>query len=58
VTERGVLLVLRKWLPWLAAAFVVWWIISDPHGAAQFAHQAGAFLRHAGTSLATFASGL
>ena len=42
---------IRKWLPWLALAFVLWWVISDPHGAAQFAH-------HAGTSLATFASGL
>ena len=49
---------MRKWLPWLAAAFVLWWIIYDPHGAAAFAHHAGAFLKHAGTSAATFASSL
>lgn len=49
---------MRKWLPWLLAAFVLWWVITDPHGAAQFARHIGAFISHAGTSLATFASGL
>jgi|HubBroStandDraft_4_1064222.scaffolds.fasta_scaffold4786865_1 hypothetical protein len=23
-----------RWLGWLIVAFVVWWIIEDPHGAA------------------------
>jgi hypothetical protein len=50
--------VIRKWLPWLLAAFAVWWVISDPHGAALFVHNAGAFLSHAGTSLSAFASSL
>lgn len=48
----------RKWLPWLALALAIWWIVSDPHGAAAFAHHGEAFLRHAAASLATFASGL
>jgi len=48
----------KKWLPWLLAAFVLWWVITDPHGAALFVHQAGTFLKHAGTSAATFASSL
>jgi hypothetical protein len=48
----------KKWLPWLVIAFAVWWITTDPHGAALFVHQAGAFLQHAGRSLATFVSGL
>ena len=43
--------VVRKWLPWLALALILWWIVTDPHGAA-------GFLKHAGASLATFASGL
>jgi hypothetical protein len=45
---------MRKWLPWLAAALIVWWIATDPHGAAAFAHHLGGFIAKAAHSFATF----
>jgi hypothetical protein len=48
----------KRLLALAALAFIAWWIIADPHGAAAFFHQAGAWLRHAGTSLAAFISDL
>ena len=49
---------MKKWLPWLLAAFVLWWVISDPHGAALFARHAGSGIHHAAVALSTFASSL
>lgn len=48
---------MKKWLPWLLLALIIWWIAENPHAAAAFAHQAGAFLRKAATSASTFLSG-
>lgn len=49
---------MRKWLLWLVLAFVLWRVVSDPHGAAEFARSAGSGLHRAAVSLSTFASGL
>lgn len=35
---------LKSILGWLAIAFVVWWIIEQPHGAAQVVEDIGSFL--------------
>ena len=49
---------LRKWLPWLAAALIVWWIATDPAGAAAFAHKAGDFISKAAHGFTTFFASL
>jgi hypothetical protein len=48
----------KKLLPWLAVAFVIWWIASDPHGAAAFARSIGSGIHHAAVALSTFASSI
>ena len=48
----------KKLAGWVVLGFILWWVISDPHGAATAVHHAGAFLKHAGTSVATFVSSL
>lgn len=49
---------MRKWLPWLIAALIVWWIATDPTAAAAFAHKAGAFIAEAAHGFATFFASL
>ena len=41
-------------LGWLALAFVVWWIIEQPSGAAHVVHNIGAFLTSAAHGLSNF----
>ena len=41
-------------LGWLALAFVVWWIIEQPTGAAHVVHNIGAFLTSAAHGLSNF----
>jgi hypothetical protein len=35
-------------LPWLVLAFVLWWVISDPHGAATAVRHIGIFFHSIG----------
>ena len=49
---------LKTVLGWLAVAFVLWWIITDPTGAAQVVNNIGAFLASAARGIATFFSSL
>lgn len=49
---------IRKLAMWAAVAFVAYYLISDPHGAAGAVHGALAGLKHAGSSLSSFVSGL
>jgi hypothetical protein len=39
---------------WLAIAFVAWWLITNPTGAAHIVHNFGAFLSTAAHSISTF----
>jgi hypothetical protein len=41
-------------LGWLAIAFVVWWVIAQPTGAAHVVHNIGAFLKAAAQGLSNF----
>lgn len=45
---------LKSILGWLALAFVVWWIILHPHGAAQIVADIGNFLTSAAHGLSNF----
>jgi len=45
---------LKSVLGWLALAFVVWWIIEQPSGAAHVVHNVGSFLRSAAAGLSNF----
>ena len=49
---------LKTVLGWLAVAFVIWWIIEDPSGAAHVVHNIGYFLASAARGIATFFSQL
>jgi hypothetical protein len=49
---------LKTVLGWLAVAFVIWWIIEDPSGAAHVVHNIGDFLASAARGIATFFSQL
>lgn len=45
---------LKTILGWVAVAFIVWWVLVDPAGAAHIVHNIGAFLSAAAHSLTTF----
>lgn len=43
---------------WVAAGFVVWWIIEEPTAAAHVVHNIGVFLSTAARGLSTFFSSI
>jgi hypothetical protein len=45
-------------LGWLALAFVVWWIVEDPVGAAHVVHNIGTFLTEAAHGISNFFASL
>jgi len=45
---------LKTILGWLAVAFVVWWVIEQPTGAAHVVHNIGTFLTSAAHGLSSF----
>ena len=45
---------LKSILGWLALAFVVWWIIEQPSGAAHVVHNIGEFLTSVAHGLSNF----
>jgi len=48
----------RKIFGWAALIFVVWYVVTNPTGAADAAHGLLGMLKSAGTSLATFFNSL
>jgi hypothetical protein len=48
----------KKILTWVAIAFVVYYLATQPAGAAHFVHSAFNGLQNAGNSLATFVNSL
>jgi hypothetical protein len=50
----GVDVNMKTILGWLAIAFVVWWVIEQPTGAAHVVHNIGAFLTAAAHGLSNF----
>jgi hypothetical protein len=50
----GVKVNMKTILGWLALAFVVWWVIEQPTGAAHVVHNIGAFLTAAAHGLSSF----
>ncbi len=49
---------IKKIVGWLLVVFVVWYLLSNPDGAAHFGHHLLNGLRSAGQSLAKFVSSL
>jgi len=49
---------LKSVLWWLAAAFVTWWVIQNPHAAAQVVQNTGHFLASAVHGLSNFYASL
>jgi hypothetical protein len=49
---------LKTVLGWLAVAFVVWWIIEDPTGAAHVVHNIATFLTSAAHGISDFFASL
>lgn len=49
---------LKKVLQWALLAFVLWWIVTQPTGAAAFARSAGSWLATAATGAGHFLSAL
>jgi hypothetical protein len=49
---------LKTVLGWLAVAFVIWWIIEDPAGAAHVVHNIGTFLTSAAHGISDFFASL
>jgi hypothetical protein len=45
---------LKTVLGWLAVAFIVWWIIEQPTGAAHIVHNIGVFLTTVAAGLSHF----
>ena len=45
---------LKTILGWLAVAFVLWWVIEDPTGAAHVVHNIGNFLTTAAHGISSF----
>jgi len=43
---------------WLVLAFVIWWVIEDPTGAAHVVHDIGTFLTNATHGISTFFASL
>jgi hypothetical protein len=50
----GVDVNLKSILGWLAIAFVVWWVIEQPTGAAHVVHNIGTFLTSVAHGLSNF----
>jgi hypothetical protein len=48
----------KKIVGWLIVVFVVWYLLTDPNGAATFGSHVIHGLKSAGTSLSTFVSHL
>lgn len=49
---------LKKILSWALVAFLVWWVATDPRGAANVGHGLMTAAGHLASSLSAFASGL
>jgi hypothetical protein len=47
---------LKTVLGWLCVAFIVWWVIEQPTGAAHVVHNIGTFLTTAASGLSHFFS--
>jgi hypothetical protein len=45
---------LKTILGWLAVAFIVWWVIEQPTGAAHIVHNIGTFLTTVASGLSHF----
>jgi hypothetical protein len=45
-------------LKWVIVAFVVWWVIQQPAGAAHLVHNIGTFLSNAATGLSHFVASI
>jgi hypothetical protein len=50
--------VLKTVLGWLVVAFIVWWIIEDPTGAANVVHNIGHILTSVARGLSSFFASL
>ena len=40
---------MRRWLPWIALALILWWVIQDPAGAAAAVHHIRTFFGDIGS---------
>jgi hypothetical protein len=49
---------LKTVLGWLAVAFVIWWVIEDPTGAAHVVSNIGVFLSTAAHGISSFFASL
>ena len=49
---------LSKVLGWLAIAFVVWWVIQQPHNAAHLVQNIATFLTNAAKGLSNFVASI
>jgi hypothetical protein len=49
---------LKSILGWLAVAFVIWWIVEDPTGAAHVVKDIGTFLTTAAHGISNFFASL
>ena len=49
---------LKTILGWLAVAFIVWWVIEQPTGAAHIVHNIGTFLTTVASGLSSFFSSI
>ena len=49
---------LKSILGWLALAFVIWWIVEQPAGAAHVVHNIGTFLTAAAHGISNFFASL
>jgi len=58
VRVREVIGVLKKVLTWGGAIFLVYYLATQPQGAASFVSAALAWLQHAGNSMSTFVNSL
>lgn len=48
----------KKFMWWVVFAFVIWWVVKQPHAAAQVARHLGSVATQAASGLGTFASSL
>jgi len=53
-----VIRVLKKIITWAIVIFIVYYLATNPHGAATFVHGVFNWLRGAGNSLSTFVNSL
>lgn len=53
-----VITMLKKIIGWAIVIFIVYYLATDPHGAAHFVHGVFTWLQGAGRSLATFVNDL